>query len=254
VEDDAPFRASLLMHGTARHLQSTSISGKHVGAFPPQTAPGDATLALERYGTEPAHISGAVRFLSAGPSPNLSESVPAEARSEVALLTNAIGGMARLQVNLGTVKSKYDCALGASLHPQVPVDRHILVKRLRVWVVADGFVSELNQESLVSFAAGPPAVWRFIAGAGDGRSVEIQLVADMLHGENATVFKFSRPAGAPADGRDLPDDARVGLTVRVDVEDRNFHQETHRNPGAEHHFSSNTRTLEGFTGFEFTPS
>jgi len=179
VEDEAPFRASLLMHGGTRHLQSTLIGDKQIAAFPPYAAPADAVLALERYGVEPAHPTAAIRFLSVAPSSNFSESIPAGARSELALLTNGIGGMARLQVNLGTVKSKYDCALGASLHPQVPVDRHILAKRLRVWVVADGFVSELNQESLVSFSAGPPAVWRFIAGAGDGRSVEIQLVADM---------------------------------------------------------------------------
>ncbi len=182
VEEDAPFRASLLAHGSPRHMESTFVGGRHIAAFPPHIAPADAALALERYGAEPTHLTAAIRFLSAGPSPNVSESVPAGARSEVALLTNAIGGMVRLQVNLGTVKSKYDCALGASLHPQVPVDRHILAKRLRVWVVADGFISELNQESLVSFTAGPPAIWRFIAGAGDGRSVEIQLAADMLHG------------------------------------------------------------------------
>jgi len=40
----------------------------------------------------------------------------------------------------------------------------------------------------------------------------------------------------------------------VDIEDRNFHQETHRNPGADHHFSSNTRTLPDHRGFEFTPA
>jgi len=254
VEDDAAFRVSLLKHGSAKHLESTLIGRKHLVVFPPQRGAADAFLALERYGADPAHLTAPIRFLSAAPSTNLADSVPAGARSELALLTNGIGGMARMQVNLGAVKSKYDCVLGASLHPQVPVDRHILVKRVRVWVVADGFVSALNQESLVSFSGGPPVVWRFIAGAGDGRSVEIQMTADMLHGENTSVLKFLRPAGAPADGRDLRDDARVSLTVRVDIEDRNFHQETHRNPGAEHHFSSHTRSLPDHRGFEFTPA
>ena len=253
VEDETAFRVSLLKHGSARHAESTLIAGKHLAIFPPQRGAADATLALERYGAEPTHPSAAIRFLSAAPS-NLGESVPAGARSELALLTNGIGGMARMQVDLGAVKSKYDCVLGASLHPQVPVDRHILVKRVRLWVVADGFVSALNHESLASFTGGPPAVWRFIAGAGDGRSVEIQMTADMLHGENTTVLKFSRPMGPPSDGRDLPSDARVTLTVRVDIEDRNFHQETHRNPGADHHFSSHTRPLPNHAGFEFTPA
>ena len=34
-----------------------------------------------------------------------------------------------------------------------------------------------------------------------------------------------------------PGDVRVSLTVRVDIEDRNFHQETHRNAGADIFFS-----------------
>jgi glycogen debranching enzyme len=40
----------------------------------------------------------------------------------------------------------------------------------------------------------------------------------------------------------------------VDIEDRNFHHETKRNPGAEHHFRSHTRPLPGRIGFEFTPA
>lgn len=254
IEDDAPFRASLNIYGSARHLESLAVKGKHIAAFPPERTAADASLALERYGVGSANLTAGIRFLSATPSATLAESVPVGARSELALLTNGTGGMARLQINLGTVRSKYDCALAANLHPQVPVDRHIFAKRVRVWVVADGFISPLNHESLVSFSPGPPAVWRFIAGAGDGRSVEIHLVADMLHGENTTVFKFSRPPGPPGDGHDLPDNARVTLTVRVDIEDRNFHTETHRNGGAEHHFSTHTHPLRDQPGFEFTPA
>src|SRR6185369_10171345 len=170
------------------------------------------------------------------------------------LLTNGIGGMARLQVNLGEVRSKYDCALAANLHPSVPVDRHVLVKRIRVWVVADGFISPLNRESLLDFTPGPPARWHFVASAGDGRAVEIHLLADMLPERNTTIFRFRRVNRPPAFGTDLPDEARVSLTIRVDIEDRNFHTETHRNPGAEHHFNSNTRALDKGIGFEFTPA
>jgi predicted glycogen debranching enzyme len=46
----------------------------------------------------------------------------------------------------------------------------------------------------------------------------------------------------------------VSLTVRVDIEDRNFHCETQRNSGAEHHFATNTRPLPHHAGFEFTPA
>ena len=42
----------------------------------------------------------------------------------------------------------------------------------------------------------------------------------------------------------LPPAADVRLTVRVDIEDRNFHSETRRNGGAEFHFGNHVRTLE----------
>jgi predicted glycogen debranching enzyme len=177
------------------------------------------------------------------------------------LLTNGRGGMARLCVDLGRVTSKYDCALGANLHPTVPVDRHVFVKRLRVWVNADGFLSPLDFKSLSSFQAGPPAVWQFVANAGDGRTVEIELRAEMLEGENTVVFQFSRPTEKLARGKQLPANADVRLTVRADIEDRNFHCETKRNGGADHHFSTNTHPLQApdaksknQVGFAFTPA
>ena len=80
--------------------------------------------------------------------------------------------------------------------------------------------------------------------------------------ENTTVFQFSRPTAERAIGKQLPADADVRLTVRFDIEDRNFHWETKRNGGADHHFSSNTRALPGpgpgsrdpSCGFAFTPA
>ena len=78
-------------------------------------------------------------------------------------------------MDLGNIQSKYDCALGANLDPEFPVDRHVFVKRIRVWISADGFITALNLQNLASFQTGPPAVWNFVAEAGDGRTVEIQL-------------------------------------------------------------------------------
>jgi predicted glycogen debranching enzyme len=46
----------------------------------------------------------------------------------------------------------------------------------------------------------------------------------------------------------------VRLTVRLDIEDRNFHWETRRNGGADHHFSAHCRPLIGQAGFEFAPA
>src|SRR5205814_1352142 len=131
----------------------------------------DAQLLLERYSEDQSHIEAALRFLA--PEPDIrvlsgdkieqektelteksslfsplppvqslrdqsAETPKVERETGLVLLTNGIGGMARLHVNLGDIKSKYDCALAANLHTHVPVDRHVFVKRLRAWVVADG--------------------------------------------------------------------------------------------------------------------
>ena len=113
----------------------------------------------------------------------------------------------------------------------------------------------------MGFTAGPPAVWKFVANAGDGRTVEIELSAEMITGQNTVIFRFNRPAARAAHGKQLPADADVRLTVRPDIEDRNFHCETRRNGGAEHHFAVNTHQLPlpdsrsgERIGFAFTPA
>jgi predicted glycogen debranching enzyme len=264
IEDSAPFRARLVIRNgngsgqTPEHVQSIAVRSGYVACFPPRAKTAEAELVLERYAATSQKVAAAVRFLPAGP-----ESGIRNPKSEdIVLLTNGIGGMARIRVDLGRIHSKYDCVLGANLDPNVPVDRHIFVKRIRAWVNADGFLSPLDAKNLSSFAAGPPAIWKFVADAGDGRTVEIGLRAEMLAGKNTTVLQFSRPTAERACGKQLPAAADVRLTVRFDIEDRNFHWETKRNGGADYHFSTNTHTLpasgpadgDSICGFAFTPA
>jgi starch synthase (maltosyl-transferring) len=260
IEDSSPFRATLKIQNQTVHVQSISVGDRHIASFAPQEISADSELVLERYAATSQKVSATIRFLASEPeSPTPNFQLPSA--NSLVLLTNGIGGMARLCVDLGRVNSKYDCALGANLNPIVPVDRHVFVKRIRVWVNADGFLSALDFKNLVAFNAGSPAVWNFIANAGDGRTVEIELRAEMLDGKNTVVFQFSRPTEKLAQGKQLPADADVRLTVRVDIEDRNFHSETKRNGGADFHFSSNTRDIQNAkmkikccVGFEFTPA
>ena len=255
IQDDVPFRARLETKAgpgemRTRHVQSIAAGEKHIACFAPKEIAADAELLLERYAATAQKVSGAVRFLTRELQPSGFSLQP----QTLVLLTNGIGGMARLCADLGHVNSKYDCVLGANLNPSVPVDRHVFVKRLRVWVNADGFISALNLKNLAAFEPGPPAVWHFVANAGDGRTVEIELRAEMSEGENTILFQFSRPTAKRAQGKQLPADAAVRLTVRFDIEDRSFHAETKRNGGAEFHFSSNTHVLDQKIGFEFTPA
>jgi hypothetical protein len=156
------------------------------------------------------------------------------------LLTNGIGGMARLCVDLGRVNSKYDCALGANLNPTVPVDRHVFVKRIRVWVNADGFLSPLDFKNLASFPGRFARRLEFCRQRRRRPHGGNRTARRNGRGKNTTVFHFSRPTEKRASGKQLPAAADVRLTVRVDIEDRNFHSETKRNGGADFHFSSNT--------------
>jgi predicted glycogen debranching enzyme len=265
IEDSAPFRATLKnelskykIQNPAVHVQSIAVGNRHIACFAPSKSAAEANLILERYATTSQSVSATIRFLEPQPqSPTAACQLPTP--DALVLLTNGIGGMARLCVDLGRVNSKYDCALGANLNPTVPVDRHIFVKRIRVWANADGFLSPLDFKSLASFQAGSPAIWNFVANAGDGRTVEIELCAEMVDGKNKTLFHFSRPTEKSAQGKQLPGDADMRLTVRVDIEDRNFHSETKRNGGVDFHFAANccemkNSKLKNCVGFEFTPA
>jgi predicted glycogen debranching enzyme len=240
VEDLTAFRAALGGGEQLENVESIFAAGKYFACFPPRDTAGDAQLLLERYGPSVSSLAGAIRFL---PKQESSTPPALPGPEDRVLLVNQRGGMARLCVDLGRVISKYDCVLGANLHPSLPVDRHILAKRLRIWANADGFISPLDYGQLRGFRPGPPATWKFVANAGDGRTVEIEASARMLEDRNTVLFQFRRPGADEASGKQLPAGADVRLTVRVDVEDRNFHGETKRNPGADHHFESHTHPL-----------
>jgi len=279
IVDSAPFRASLQFQNgdLTENIESIVASGKHIACFAPRHEGEDGSIMLERYAPESQRVEASIRFLRQEPAYRRGEAAirntqHAIRRTDIILLTNQRGGMARICVDLGRIQSKYDCILAANLHPSVPVDRHVFAKRLRVWVNADGFISPLDFAALDSFVPGPPATWNFVANAGDGRTVEIEMAATMIESQNAVLFRFRRPSAEAASGKQLPADADVRLTVRLDIEDRNFHSETHRNGGAEHHFSTHCQPLrrgpqdhgrqdrgpededEGLCGFSFTPA
>ena len=257
IQDTARFHARLRLEGfeNPEIVESIPTSAGQLACFAPRDVPAEATLFLERYTERDGQVQAGLIFLP--PQPSLAGSSNQYAPellepSDLVLLTNGRGAMARLCLDLGRVNSKYDCVLGANLHPSLPVDRHVLAKRIRLWINADGFLSPLDFRNLRSFSPGPPAIWRFVANAGDGRSVELEVSAGMIAGQNATVFRFGRTAEAQGCGKPLPESADVRLTVRIDIEDRNFHWETRRNGGAEYHFSTHTAAIPGF--LQLTPA
>ncbi|MBI3875788.1 MAG: glycogen debranching enzyme N-terminal domain-containing protein [Verrucomicrobia bacterium] len=241
IEDTVPFRATLTRGQRIEHAESIVVKKGHIACFAPCGFSGDATLELERLVEGDFGISATVRYLAPDP-----QSLPSSASprpSSLILLTNGRGGMARMCVDLGRITSKYDCVLGANLHASLPMDRHVFVKRLRLWCNAGGFIAPLNGDNLVAFEAGPTARWHFVANAGYGRAVGVELSAEMLDERNTVIFRLTRTKVPDGLGRELPAGADVRITARFDIEDRNFHWETRRNGGAEHHFASNCRPL-----------
>jgi len=245
LRDAYPFAAALTTQVGVRALRvrSLPVENGHVAVITPQEIEGPAELLLERFATTGAQAAVSLRFLPAVPDPAVHR-----AQAGLVLLANGRGAMVRLHADLGRIASKYDCLLGANLHADAPCDRQVLAKRLRAWVDADGFITPLDSANLVEFTAGPPAEWSFVANAGDGRTVELRLTIDLLHGRNTVVVRFERPAADPRWGRPLPPEARVSVTVRIDIEDRSFHGETRRSPGAVAHVSgATTLRADGFT-------
>ncbi len=255
VEDPSPFEITLRRPGRrVLHLRSTPWEGGHMAAIYPAELEVegshslDAELILDRFTEQGRRATGALRLLPVDASFE-----PGDPKG-LALLTNGRGAMARLHADLGHVDSKYDCLLGANLHPQAPSDRHIFAKRLRAWVNADGFITALDGRNLLSFQPGPPARWVFLASAGDGRAVEIHLLADMLAGQNTTALRFLRPEGPPQQGEELPLNCGVSLSLRVDLEDRGYHAETRGTLELDANFAASTRPLEDRVGFAFEPA
>ena len=253
VQDDSPFEITMRREGhRPLHLRSILTGAGFVAAvFPVELQAPDsleAELVMDRFTEAGRPVMGRLRLLAAEPR------FAPDTLAGMALLTNGRGAMARLHADLGAITSKYDCLLAANLHPNAPCDRHVFAKRVRAWVNADGFLTAMDGDNLVRFEPGPPARWVFVANAGDSRTVEITLTADMIPGRNTMVLRFSRPETPPRIGADLPHACTVSLTLRVDLEDRGFHSETHETPDTEAHFTTHTRNLEDKLGFAFEPA
>ena len=256
IKDPVPFRAALKLNEGAHSefTESVAVKDGHVACFAPRAieVAMEARLTVQCFGPEAEARQARLRYLPEQPQFRTCTDFRAPEALPTILLTNGTGGMARLNSDLGRITSKYDTALGANLHDAVPVDRHVFAKRIRVWVNADGFITPLDAHNLSSIHPGPPALWEFRAKAGDERTVLVQMHADMMEGRNTTVFTFSSPMVSSQDSRDARD-IPVSLSVRVDIEDRNFHAETQRNPGADVHFATHSHPLPNQAGFIFSP-
>ena len=254
VCDEMPFEVQISGASAPCLVSSVAMGDTHIASLGPMEEAGRYGISFQERGGEGASVEGSLAVFSFEPT---GESFDAQTvrrvreslEAPVALLTNGRGGMARIPVDLGAIKSKYDCLLGANLHADAPVDRHVFAKRIRLWAVGDGFISTLDADNLIHFEPGPPARWRFLVSAGDFQAVEVEVEAAMPDAHNATVLTFRRLDDAPVLGRMLQSDRKFSLTARIDLEDRSFHEETNLNPEGESYFRERLKCEEG--GFAF---
>jgi predicted glycogen debranching enzyme len=149
------------------------------------------------------------------------------------LSTNGIGGMCRAPLRWGELAGKYDALLAANLDQRYPVDRWIMLTRVRAWTVYQGFSQEICFHSLDRFWLDDnKGIWRFKVPTGQGQRIDLTVEVEMLPGQNTVRLSFHRLPARRGKGK-LSDRAAVQLIVRPDIEDRNFHENTKAYQGLE---------------------
>ena len=252
VEHTTPFRIcaeNAAVYGAGYYTQNSHpIAEKHYATLEFRESGTQYDIEFIGFGETTNRTKATVRYLSKCLEPqfiHLAKST--DSQPLIGLLTNGTGGMLRMPVRMGQVTSKYDCVLAANLDDKVPVDRWVMVKRMRCWVNVDGFIFDLNSTSNEKMHAGKRLVWiyEFPSREGADSVDEAHVIAEMRDQQNVVDVWFHFETERSV--------RRVEFTVRLDLEDRSFHEETHLNDSAIDHFRDATKTASDGVGFVFQP-
>jgi len=170
-----------------------------------------------------------------------------------ALCTNGRGGMAQVRGAWGEITSQYDAMLAGNLHPDFPVDRHIMLTRCRGWVVNRGYSQAINIDCTENFSIENDGAleWHFAVPVGQGKLVHLDARFRMQNGRNAVSLEIGRKNARPGHD-DLNDQTPVVIVLRPDIEDRQNHAKTKAFTGPEsswrHCITSDSN------GFVFAPA
>ena len=167
--------------------------------------------------------------------------------------TNNRGGMLRGPIHWGHLNTKYDAFLSANLSPSFPVDRWVMVTRIRGWVVFQGYSQEINFDCFHSFTNDDTKTgyYRFHMPVGQGQHVLLTLGLEMVPFENGVrLFFYRHPCRQLSDR--LNDQNPIQVILRPDIDSRNFHHLTKAYSGPETHFPASVSLKS--EGFDFCPS
>ena len=153
----------------------------------------------------------------------------------------------------GELRSRYDAILLANLNKNFPENRHIMLRRFRMWSIYHAKNQEFIADCLTNFyidrtGAG---IWNFEIPVGNGLFVDISLKLTLLQDTNAVRLTVQRHN---SDGRErrLPDPVPVRLLIRPDLEDRSFHNSTKASTGPERNWPGKIES--GPRNFCFRPA
>lgn len=166
------------------------------------------------------------------------------------LQANGRGGLIWMPVEPNELRSRYDAVLLGNLNPDYPVNRHIMLRRFRMWAVHHARIQEFTIDCLKEFhiADNGGGVWEYELPVGNGMFVEIRVKQEILYDENAVMLTLVR-SSCEGKGHRLCDNTPVKIIVRPDVEDRSFHEETKASMGPERYWPGLIKASDH--GFEF---
>ncbi len=244
VRAPAPFRVTLAAgeHTKVRQLSLPGAGEHHFALLMPLPAPEESyrryRLKITLYRADRIERSdGPVRYLRRSGQTTVSTCyLRRDIRHARPLLldSNGRGAMLRAPLRWAELTSRYDALLAGNLNPDYPEDRWIMFTRCRVWVVYQGFSTEINGNCFQQFVHQPGSggVWRFVVPTGQGEFVTLRIGAAMATGRNAMGLLFYRESDQDG-GRSLKASRPVRIILRPDVEDRSYHDTTKAHAGPE---------------------
>ncbi len=141
--------------------------------------------------------------------------------------TNGRGAMLFLPIAWGERYSRYDAALAANLHPEIPVDRWIMFATCQMWVVFRDYSQAVNGDCLERFVIDHDlnGTWVFRIPTGQGTHMRLHLQAKLRPNQNAVQILMERESAREDEGG-LPDQEAAELILRPEIENRSFHHVT----------------------------
>lgn len=260
----APYRFRATLEGSGRKVsyQVNSLRDSHGRFFaviPPSEVPETHTrvrLRMSVFGENRLERSEAVVLLLAHECYQARIKLKAAelyASKHTFLQANGRGAILRPCVEPNAIRSRYDAVLLGNLSPEFPENRHIMLRRFRMWAIYQARTQEFGTDCLKDFyiSADGGGVWKYKLPIGNGLFIDATVKLEIIPGANAVMFTLRREIQRHKTCR-LCNDLPVKMIIRPDIEDRSFHYETKASMGPEKTWPGMVRGEE--KGFEFTPA